>query len=195
MKAVTLRIQKAAFMMAVWGIVILAASIMTQFFELSANYVLLLWAGATVLGTVAQVFCLVNGLQQNLAAWLIAMAAGWAFTLFVMKFDNGSHIDLYGDLAGVWLIILGLGYVVTAFHVVKNFLALAAIHIVIGILMELSARGIVPIEFLDTYSSLVFGLVAGVPLIIAGLPMWYRPAQARSSPPVPASTSAPERTT
>src|SRR3954464_10787795 len=117
MKAVTLRIQKAAFMMVAWGLLILAASIMTQFFELSANYVLLMWAGATVLGIVAQVFCLVNGLQQNLAAWLIAMAAGWAFTLFVMKFDNGSHIDLYGDLAGVWLILLGLGYVVTAFHV------------------------------------------------------------------------------
>src|SRR5438067_2537987 len=195
MKAVTLRIQKAAFMMAAWGILILAASVMTQFFELSADYVLLMWAGATVLGIVAQVYCLVNGLQANLTVWIVLIAIGWGFTLFVMKFDNGSHIDLYGDQAGVWLILMGLGYVATAFHVVKRFLILAVIHIVAGIVMELSARGKVPIDFLNTYSSLVFGLVAGVPLIIAGLPMWYRPAQAKSSAPAPTPGPATERTT
>ena len=195
MKAVTLRIQKAAFMMVAWGILILAASVMTQFFELSADYVLLMWAGATVLGILAQVYCLVNGLQANLTVWIVLIAIGWGFTLFVMKFDNGSHIDLYGDQAGVWLILMGLGYVATAFHVVKRFLILAAIHIVAGIVMELSARGIVPIDFLNTYSSLVFGLVAGVPLIIAGLPMWYRPAPAKAGAPVPASGPATERTT
>src|SRR5439155_19415765 len=145
MKAVTLRIPKAAFMMAAWGILILAASVMTQFFELSADYVLLMWAGATALGILAQVYCLVNGLQANLTVWIVLIAIGWGFTFFVMKFDNGSHIDLYGDQAGVWLILMGLGYVASAFHVVKRFLVLAVVHIVAGIVMELSARGIVPI--------------------------------------------------
>jgi hypothetical protein len=195
MKAVTLRIQKGSFMMVAWGILLLAASVMTQFFELSADYVLWMWAGATLLGILAQMYCLVNGLQVNLIVWIVLIIIGWGFTLFVMKFDNGSHIDLYGDQAGVWLILMGLGYVATAFSVAKRFLILAAIHIVAGAVMELSARGIVPIDFLNAYSSLVFGLVAGVPLIIAGLPMWYRPpAQAKSGAPVPTPGPATERT-
>ena len=83
------------------------------------------------------------------------IAIGWGFTFFVMKFDNGSHIDLYGDQAGVWLILMGLGYVATAFHVVKRFLLVGTIHIVVGLLLELSARRIIVIDFLDALFDIV----------------------------------------
>jgi hypothetical protein len=58
----------------------------------------------------------------------------------------------------------------------KRFFAFAALHILVGLLMELSARQIVSIGVLDQYSSLIFGLVAGIPLIIAALPVWYTSA-------------------
>ena len=178
-----LRINKAVFMMAVWGLLILLASIINQFFDLpNPDYVLFLWAGVTLLGIAGQTISLVRGLQLNLTIWLIVMAIGWVFTFYVVKFDDGAHIELYGDLAGVWLILLGIGHLFTAFHVVKLFLFLGALHIAVGLLLELSARGIVRIDILDAYSTLIFGLVAGGTLIVASLPMWYRPAKPAPSP-------------
>jgi len=100
------------------------------------------------------------------------MVIGWVFTYYVVKFDGGSHIDLFGDLAGVWLILLGLGYIATAFQVDKRFLIVAGLHLVVGALLEVSSRHIAAIEILDTYSALIFGLVAGIPLMVAALPVW-----------------------
>jgi hypothetical protein len=186
-----LRINKAVFMMAGWGLLILLASFINQFFDLpSPDYVLLLWGGVTVLGIAGQAVSLVRGLGLNFTVWLVVMAIGWIFTLYVVKLDNGSHIDLYGDLAGVWLILLGIGHLATAFHVVKRFLLVGTIHIVAGLLVELSARGIVSVEFIDAYSTLIFGLIAGGSLIVGALPVWYRPRKPVTSP-APAAPIAP----
>ena len=179
----TLHVEKARVLMGGWGLLILLASIVNQFFDLpNPNYVLLLWTGVTVLGILAHITSLIHGLGQNFIAWVVVIVIGWVFTFYVVKFDNGAHIDLYGDLAGVWLILLGIGYIPTAYHVERHFLVFAALHIVAGVLLELSARGVMRIGFLDAYSTLIFGLVAGLPLLIAALPQWYRAEAPQPSP-------------
>jgi hypothetical protein len=186
------RINKAVFLMAGWGLLILLGSLINQFFDLpSPDYVLYLWGGVTLLGIACQAIAMVRGLGQNFAAWMVVIALGWVFTFYVIKFDNGAHIDLYGDLAGVWLILLGVGHLVTAYHVVRRFLLVGAIHIVAGILLELSARGIVTVDFLNAYSTLIFGIVAGGSLIVSSLPVWYRPKKPVPSPAPATSASTP----
>jgi hypothetical protein len=186
------RINKAVFLMAGWGLLILLGSLINQFFDLpSPDYVLYLWGGVTILGIACQAIAMVRGLGQNFAAWMVVIVLGWVFTFYVIKFDNGAHIDLYGDLAGVWLILLGVGHLVTAYHVVRRFLLVGAIHIAVGILLELSARGIVTIDFLNAYSTLIFGIVAGGSLIVSSLPVWYRPKKPVPSPAPASSVSTP----
>jgi hypothetical protein len=180
--------QKARLLMGVWGLLILLAATITQFFELASSYVLWLWAGVTVLGLLCQVVCLLRFLLPNFGIWLFFIAAAWLFTLYVIKFDNGAHIDLYGDLAGVWLMALGCAYLATLVQVDRRFLLLAVLHLGVGILLELSARRVLTISFLDTYSTLIFGLVAGLPLLIGALPFWYR-APAAVAPPAQAIPS------
>jgi hypothetical protein len=181
MNANSLNIPKVSFMLAGWGLVILLGGIINQWFGLNADATLWLWAGVSLLGLLAQLAAMVRGLGLNLVAWLAAIAIGWGFTYYVTKFDGGSHADLYGDLAGVWLILLGLGYVATAFQVDKRFLALAGLHLLVGALMELSIHQIVPVEVLDSYAALVFGVVGGLPLLAAGL--LELPRVARVAPP------------
>src|SRR5579859_7745729 len=145
-----LHLPKARFLMASWGLLILLAGGIPQFFDLpNPDFVLLLWGGVTLLGFLGQTACLVRGLQQNFSAWLIVTVLGWLFTFYVIKFDNGQHVDLFGDLAGVWLILLGLGYLATSYHVNRRFLILAALHLGSGALLELSARRVLPISFID----------------------------------------------
>jgi hypothetical protein len=188
----SVRINKAVFLLAGWGLLILLASLINQFFDLpSPDYVLYLWGGVTVLGIACQAIAMVRGLGQNFAVWIVVILLGWVFTVYVVKFDNGSHIDLYGDLAGVWLILLGVGHLATAYHVVRRFLLVGAIHIVVGLMLELSARGIVPVDFLNAYSTLIFGLVAGGSLIVSALPMWYRPKKPAPSPAAITPTTPP----
>lgn len=169
----SLSVGKVNIILGAWGLAMLIGGVASQSFGLSADTTLLVWGALTAIGVAAQIASFVRGLEMNITAWLIVIVAGWAFTLYVTKMSGG---DLYPDLAGVWLILLGLGYVATAFQVDKRFFAFAALHILVGLLMELSARQIVSIGVLDQYSSLIFGLVAGIPLIIAALPVWYTPA-------------------
>jgi hypothetical protein len=178
-----LRINKAVFLMACWGLLILLASTINQFFNVpSLDTILVMWAGVTVLGIAGQAVSLVRGLGLNFGTWLAVIAVGWAFTFYVVKFDNGAHNNLFGDLPGVWLLLIGIGHIATAFHVMRRFLAVAGVHFAVGLLMELSAHQVVSISLLDQYSVLVFGIVAGGSMIVAALPVWYRPAQRVPSP-------------
>jgi hypothetical protein len=182
MKELGLNIPKVSFLLASWGLLILLGGVINQWFNLSADFTLLLWVGITILGIAAQLISMVRGLGLNLAVWIVLIIVGWLFTYYVVKFDGGSHIDLFGDLAGVWLILLGLGYVATAFQVDKRFLIVAALHLVVGALMELSSRQVASIGFLDTYSALLFGLVGGIPLMVAALPFWVKEEQPQKTP-------------
>lgn len=127
----------------------------------------------TVLGIGFQLISMVRGLGLNLGIWIILMICGWLFTFYVIKFEEGIHIYLFGDLSGVWLILLWIGYVATAFQVDKRFLIVAALHLGVGALLELASRGLVSFEILNTYSTLIFGLVGGLPLMIAAIPIWF----------------------
>ena len=178
-----LHIPKVTFLLGSWGLLLFLGGVINQWFNLSADFTLLLWVGITILGIAAQIITMVKGLGFNLGIWIGLMVVGWVFTYYVVKFDNGSHIDLFGDLSGVWLILLGIGYIATAFQVDKRFLIVAGLHLLVGALLELSSRHVVNIGFLDTYSALIFGLVGGLSLIVAALPVWLeKPKVAESQP-------------
>lgn len=187
-KDLHLNIPKISFLLAGWGLLILLGGIINQWFNLSADFILWLWAGVTILGLAAQLISMVKGLELNLTIWIILIIIGWSFTFYVIKFDNGAHIDLFGDLTGVWLLLLGLGYIATAFQVDKRWLIVAGLHLAVGALVELSSRRVVSIEFIDTFSALIFGLVGGLPLIVAAFPVWFEKKQ-----PQPAPQYAPQR--
>jgi hypothetical protein len=173
MKELQLNIPKISFLLAGWGLLIFLGGIINQWFNLSADFILWIWAGVTILGLVAQLISMVRGMELNLGIWIALIIVGWLFTYYVVKFDGGAHIDLFGDLSGVWLILLGLGYIATAFQVDKRFLIVAGLHLAVGVLMELSSRRVISIEIFDTYSAFIFGLVGGLPLFVAALPVWF----------------------
>ncbi len=182
MKDLQLNIPKVSFMLAGWGLVILLGGIVNQWFNLSADFTLWLWAGVTILGLAAQLISMVRGLELNLGIWVVLIVAGWLFTFYVIKIDGGAHIDLFGDLAGVWLILLGLGYIATAFQVDKRFFIVAGLHLAVGGLLELSSRRVISIEIFDSFSAFIFGLVGGLPLIVAALPFWFARKQPQQNP-------------
>lgn len=175
MKSSHMRLNKAPSLMGIWGIVILLGSIMHQFFELRLDYVLIMWGLMTLLGIAAQAVCLMRGLEQNFGVWLAVIVVGWFLTLYIIKFDKGYNIEFAGDLPGIWLGLMGVGYAITALQVTRKFWILAAVSFVTGALLELAARGILQVDFLVEYSTLLFGIFAGVPLIVASLPYFYRP--------------------
>jgi hypothetical protein len=182
-----LHIPKVSFLLASWGLLIFLGGVINQWFNLSADFTLLLWVGITILGIAAQLIANVKGMGINLGIWLGLIVVGWVFTYYVVKFDNGAHIDLFGDLSGVWLILLGIGYIATAFQVDKRFLIVAGLHLLAGALLELSSRQIVAIGFLDSFSTLIFGLVGGLPLIVAALPVWLEKSEEPKAQPAPAN--------
>src|SRR5687767_257247 len=101
---ITLRISKASFVMASWGFLILSASLVNQYFiPVSYDTLIAMWSVATVLGIIAQVVCLARKLGPNFAVWLVVIVVGWLFT----------HTRFYAHFAGVWLLLLGVGYVAT----------------------------------------------------------------------------------
>lgn len=173
MQKSNLNIPKVSFILGVWGLLLVLGGVINQWWGLNVDNTLWLWAGISILGIMAQLAGLMKGLWLNMAAWLVAMLIGWGFTFYVIKFNNGANAELYGDLPGVWLILLGLAYVVTAFQVDKRLFSVAALHLLVGILMELSYRRIVTVDFIDSYSTVLFGLVSGLPLLIGALPFWY----------------------
>jgi len=178
-----LHIPKVSFLLGSWGLLIFLGGVINQWFNLSADFTLLLWVGITILGIAAQLITMVKGMGFNLGIWIGLVVIGWLFTYYVVKFDGGSHIDLFGDLTGVWLVLLGLGYIATAFQVDKRFLIVAGLHLLVGALTEISSRHVVTIEVLDTFSPLIFGLVGGIPLMITALPVWVPKPKPQNSPP------------
>ncbi len=184
LKTTSLAIPKVGLILGGWGLVLLLGGVMSQWFELKVDFVLWLWGGVTLLGLLAQGLGMVRGLGLNLSTWLILIVVGWLLTFYVIKFENGAHSDLFGDLPGLWLLLLSMGYVATAFQVSKLFLGLAGLHLLVGFLMELSIRQVLTLDFLDLYSSIIFGLVSGLPLLIAAWPGWYKTQTQEQADPV-----------
>ena len=183
-------INKAPALMGSWGLAVLLASVMNQFFELSTNNSLLMWGLLTVLGIVGHSVCYLRGLGKNFAVWVGLITVGWLFTLYVFKWDNGANIALLADLPAAWLALIGVGYVATALQIDRRFFYLAGVHFAVAAVMELSARGIMPIDFVDEYAALIFGLTVSIPLFVASLPQFYHPRVRQPAPTAPQATPA-----
>jgi hypothetical protein len=161
-----LRLTRAGVTMAVWGVVLLLAGVYNQYQFPSVEAILGIWGAITLIGLAVQVACEIKHAAVNFYVWLASVAVAWLFTLYVTVWDNGAHGALYPDLPGVWLIFLGLGYVDTARRINSRFVWIGVVHIVAGIILEIVARGIIKVDFLSTYSTLIFGIVAGGTLIV-----------------------------
>jgi hypothetical protein len=183
-------INKAPALMATWGFAVLLASLVGQFFELEQDYLLIFWAILTVLGIAGHSLCYLRGLGKNFSIWMGLIALGWLFTLYVFKWDNGANIALIADLPAVWLVLLGIAYIVTALQIDRRFYYIAGFTFAVALIMELSARRIVTIDFVDEYAQLIFGLAVSIPLFVASMARYYRP-KPKPAPVAPQPTAAP----
>ncbi|HKP53925.1 MAG TPA: hypothetical protein VJ183_14895 [Chloroflexia bacterium] len=186
-----LHINKAPSLMAIWGVMLVLGGVAQQFLSLSIDTTLIVWGVLSVIGVAGQVVCMTHGLGKNFAAWIAVIAVGWFFTLYIIKFDKGYNIQYLTDLPAIWLMLLGIGYAATAFQVNRKFWMLAAASFFLGELIEMGVYGVLQFQdFFVEYSTLLFGIFAGVPLIIASLPRFYRPAQKKPAPNQPPATPA-----
>ena len=189
MKATHLRvgeavaINKAPSLMTIWGVMILLGGVAHQFLNLSIDTSLLVWGVLTVVGVIGQVVCMMHGLGKNFGAWIAVIALGWFFTLYIIKFDKGFNIQYVSELPAIWLMMLGIGYAATALQINRKFWILSAASFFLGQVMSFGSSGALQLDFFIEYDRLLFGLFAGVPLIIASLPQYYRPAQKKPAPP------------
>ena len=176
------RIPKAIFLMGAWGLVLLLASVIDQVFAPGVDLLLWLWLGATLLGLGAQLIAMVHGLGRNFAAWIAVILAGWAFTLYVFKFDNGAHVDLFGDLPAC--LADPAGGRLRGDRAARASTLLAAGRAASGRWPDPRAGGAwrPPLGALGGYATLIFGLVTGVSLLVAILPVWYRPDAPATQP-------------
>lgn len=158
-----LHLSRAGIVMLTWGVLILLGGAITQWYFPSVGEVLAWWGVISVAGIAVQLLCQVRDQPFNCGIWIVAVAIGWAFTLYA----TSPEVGWYGDIAGVWLIFLGVGYINTARRINSRFMIFAVLHFVVGGLMELSVHKILPISFLDNYASLILGLVGGLSLVIA----------------------------
>jgi hypothetical protein len=183
-----LHINKAPSLMAIWGVMLLLGGVAQQFLNLSVDTTLIVWGVLSLVGVVGQVVCMMHGLGKNFAAWIAVIVVGWFITLYIIKFDKGYNIEYLTDLPAIWLMLLGIGYGATALQVNRKFWMLAAASFFFGELMELGVHGVLQLDFFIEYSTLLFGIFAGVPLIIASLPQYYRPAPKKAAPAPPSAT-------
>lgn len=157
-----LRLSRAGLLMAIWGVLILAAGITTQYYYPSVEGVMLIWSVVTVVGLGAQALCQLKDQPLNYAIWVGAMVVGWLFT----HYASSPGVGLFRDIAPIWIIMLGLAYIPTAFQIDSRFRYLAALHLVVGGLMELSVRGVLDIVFLRSNGSLLLGIVGGGTMLV-----------------------------
>lgn len=189
-----LHINKAPSMMAVWGVMLFLGGVIQQFLKLSIDMMLVIWGVLSVIGIAGQIVCMVNGLGKNFGVWLGVIVVGWFITLYIIKFDKGFNIEYAADLPAIWLALLGIGYWWTALQVNRRFWYLAAASFAFGEFMELCLRGVFQGlgDFVVSYDKLFFGLFAGIPLVIAALPQYYKPPKKKTAPAAaPASAPAP----
>jgi hypothetical protein len=177
-----LRLTRAGILMLAWGTLVLVGGILSQWvFNNSIDGTLMLWGIITLVGVAVQLACQVRDQGVNCGFWLVAIAFGWAFTLYVLKM---SDFSLYGSMAGVWLVLFGLAYIPTARQIDSRFMTLAIIHLVVGLLIILSAQNLLKMELLDTYSPLVLGVIGGGSLMVAAfMSRVPQPAPLQAQPP------------
>jgi hypothetical protein len=162
-----LRLSRAGIVMIAWGLLILGAGVYNQYYFPSMEHILTVWGVVSVLGLAIQGLCEIRDQRINFLAWVAVVVLGWAFTLYAIYATN---YQFFGHISGVWLILLGLAYIPTALQIDRRYWLFAALHFIVGSLMEQSALKVLSPEmtrFFDTNSPLLFGLVAGGSLLAA----------------------------
>ncbi len=176
-------VPKVLLLLGPWGLGILIAGFIQQSNEgLKADTFLLIWAIVTLVGLVGQALAMCNGLEKNFLVWVVVIALAWAFTFYVFRVS--SDPALFTDLGPVWLGLMGVGFIFTAYQVNRWFWTIAIIHLGIALLMELSSRGVIKIDFFNSNQPLLVGLIDGGLMIVAGLvgvTQALRPAPAQTS--------------
>ena len=131
-------IPKEILVMAIWGVALLVGGLVQQNAKLDGvDAILTMWAVVTLVGIIGQALAFAKGLGPNDIAWGVTIALAWAFTLVAFKV---SGVDFYKDFSAVWYILLGIGYLFTAWQIDKFFYIMAAAHFLVGLLMEISIR-------------------------------------------------------
>jgi hypothetical protein len=160
-------LSRAGVLMASWGVLIMIAGIIHQWFpphnSFSFEMDLLPWAIISVLGLAAQAVCQFQHQRMNFIIWVVAVLDGWAFTYYAFF----TNYNVIGEIAPVWLFLLGIAYIPTALQIDTRFFYLAGLHFVAALLFELSARKVITISLLDTYGVIIVAIVSGAVLIAA----------------------------
>ncbi len=152
----------AGLIMANWGVLLLLAGIIVQWYPLpSIEARLAVWGVATLLGLFVQGVEAYRYVRGNLAVWVVVLLVGWGFTLYA-AYRAGS---LFAYAGGCWLLLQAVAFAATGRQIDRRFFLLAAISAIVGALMLLSAGKVVVIPFFDSYTSLVLGFTAGATLI------------------------------
>jgi len=166
-------IPKVFLILVPWGVALLIGGLVHQNMgDPTPSKFLMVWAVVTVVGLAGHSLGLCRGLEWNFVVWVVAISLAWAFTFFVFQvYEPKGPNDpiLYSDLGAVWLGLMGIAFIFTAFQVNPLFWLIAIPHLVIALGMELSARGIVKIDFLDGNQPLLVALIDGGLTLIAGI--------------------------
>ncbi len=166
-------IPKVFLILVPWGVALLIGGFIHQNMgnPTPAKF-LLVWATVTLVGLVGHALGLCRGLEWNFVVWVVAISLAWAFTFFVFQVyepKGASDPILYSDLGAVWLGLMGIAFIFTAFQVSPLFWLIAIPHLVIALGMELSARSVIKIDYLDANQPLLVALVDGGLTLIAGI--------------------------
>jgi hypothetical protein len=161
-----LGLPRSGLTMVVWGLLLVLGGVFSQWW-VGLPYptgLVAIWGAATVLGLAFQGLCQLRWQPLNFYVWLAAIAVGWTFTLYVL-YVNGS---LFPELAPAWFLLLGLAYIHTGMKIDTRFYTLAVFHLVLAVLFEALARGILvsPWDVIFIYGAILFGALAGVSLLI-----------------------------
>jgi hypothetical protein len=166
-------IPKVFLILVPWGVALLIGGIIHQNMgnPTPAKF-LLVWAIVTFVGLAGHALGLCRGLELNFLVWVVAIALAWVFTFFVFQvYEPKGPNDpiLYSDMGAVWLGLMGIAFIFTAFQVNRLFWLIAIPHLVIALGMELSARSIIKNDFLDANQPLLVALIDGGLTLIAGI--------------------------
>jgi len=156
---------RSGFAMTVWGVLLILGGVISQWGNLPyPGGFLALWGVITVVGLAVQGLCQVEHQPSNYFVWIGAIGLGWAFTLFVIYVTNFS---LFSELAPAWLLLLGLAYLHTGYKIDSRFYTLGIIHLALALIFEIAWRGVVKIDFLVNYTTVIFAVLAGVAVLAA----------------------------
>lgn len=162
-------IPKVLLILLPWGLAVLLGGLIQQN-QTNANTILMIWAIVTIVGLAGQALGLCRGLELNFLVWVVAIGLAWAFTFVVYRvYEPKGPNDpiLYNDMGPVWLGLMGIAFIFTAFQVNPLFWLVAIPHLIVAGLMELSSRRILTLDWLDGNQPLLVGLIDGGLMLVA----------------------------